>query len=306
MNKKRIIFLQVKLALVLLLSLLLSCLLGIFTKQVIILLLVFLVLFLFSWLVIKKFVINQVIQIFQALRISEEEFKSLSITQQKFFDLMSHDLKTPFNGIEGFTKLLLDPSEEYTEEEKREFLQHILMATETAHKLIGRLSKWARLQTGRWKPNPQAFEINKLVESVVSFHSAHAFQKKIHLIVDLKERALLVFADQLMIETALRNIVSNAIKFTQPNGFVKIAVTRQEKALIVMVEDNGKGMSPKLVNDLFKIGERVVLPDISGKIGTGLGLILSKEFVEKNGGNIWVTSEPDMGSKFYFSLPLSF
>lgn len=305
MNKKRIILLQVKLALMLLLSLLMSCLLGIFTKQVIILLPVFLVLFLLSWLVIKKFVINQVIQIFQALRISEEEFKSLSITQQKFFDLMSHDLKTPFNGIEGFTKLLLDPSEEYTEEERREFLQHILMATETAHKLVGRLSKWARLQTGRWKPNPQAFEINKLVESVVSFHGAHAFQKKIHLIVDVKE-CVLVLADQLMIETALRNIVSNAIKFTQPDGFVKIAVTRQEKALIVMVEDNGKGMSPKLVNDLFKIGEHVVLPDISGKIGTGLGLILSKEFVEKNGGNIWVTSEPDMGSKFYFSLPLSF
>lgn len=311
MNKKRILVLQVKLALLIIFSLVASCLLGFFTKDVIILVTGLLVLFLLSWFAVKILIVNQFMNAIQELKQSEEEarilsedFKSLSVTQQKFLDLMSHDLKTPFNGIEGFTNLLLDTSEHYTEEERRVFLQHILQSTSSANKLISRLSKWARLQTGRWKANACTFEINKLIHGVVSFHSANALQKRVHLIADLKE-TVLVLADQLMIETALRNLVSNAIKFTQPDGFVKITIKKQDKDLVVLIEDNGKGMSPKLVGDLFIIGERVVLPDISGKMGTGLGLILCKEFIEKNGGNIWVISEPGKGSKFYFTLPLA-
>lgn len=311
MNQKRIVMLQVKLASLIVFSLVSSCLLGFFIRDLIILVVGLLVLSLLSWGIVKIMVVNQAIETVHKLRKSQEqatilseEFKSLSVTQQNFFDLMSHDLKTPFNGIEGFTNLLLDTSEHYIDEEQREFLQHILQSTNSANKLLGRLSKWARLQTGRWKANACVFDINRLVHGVASFHSANAHQKRVHLILDLKE-TVLVFADQLMIETALRNIVSNAIKFTQPDGFVKIAITKQEKDLVVLIEDNGKGMFPKLAGDLFNIGERVVSPDISGKMGTGLGLILCKEFIEKNGGNIWVTSELGKGSKIYFTLPLA-
>lgn len=183
-------------------------------------------------------------------------------------------------------------------------MKNILHATYSANKLIGRLSKSARLQTGRWQVNAKMLEMNKLIYSVVSFHSAHALQKKIHLIVDVKE-TVLVFADQLMIETALRSLLSNAIKFAQSNGFVKITITQCGKDATVMIEDNGKGMSPQLVDKLFKIGENVVTSHVSGDRGTGLGLILCKEFVEKNGGQIWLTSEIEKGSRFYFTLPLA-
>jgi signal transduction histidine kinase len=108
-----------------------------------------------------------------------------------------------------------------------------------------------------------------------------------------------------MLEAALRNLVSNAIKFTQPDGFVKIDLQQQDKEVIVTIADSGKGMSSDILNSLFKIGKKVVTQDTSGKLGTGLGLILCKEFVEKNNGRIWVESEVEKGSTFHFSLPLS-
>lgn len=233
-----------------------------------------------------------------------EELKHQVATKDKFFDLISHDLRTPTNGIQGFAYLLLDESGHYSVEDRKEFLQNIIQCSESSNRLLERLSEWARLQTSRWKPVSQSFEINKMIENVVSFHRASAIQKKIHLVVDVKE-TFLVSADENMIETALRNLISNAIKFTQPDGFVKIHVQQQNNEVTLTITDNGKGMSPKIMNALFKVGENVVSHDLSGNLGTGLGLILCKELVEKNNGRIWVESEHGKGSVFHFTVPLT-
>lgn len=238
------------------------------------------------------------------LKKSASELKQAKLVRDKFFDLMTHDLKTPINGIEGFTTLLLDPSQNFSEEEREKFLHIILQSTKNFNYIIERLSEWARLQTGRWTADPSSFEINQLVESVVSFHSPYAMVHNIHLISDVSEHAL-IFCDENMIETVLRNLVANAIKFTGPYGFVKIETKKSLQEIIVMVQDNGAGMSPEIADKLFKLGEHVVQSDVSGKKGTGLGLILCKELVEKNGGKIWAESELGKGSKFYFTIPLA-
>jgi signal transduction histidine kinase len=240
----------------------------------------------------------------QELLKTTEELKHEIQTKDQFFDLIAHDLTTPFNGIIGLTQLLLESSESFSEEEKKTLLQSIFQSSRSSYKLLKKLLDWARLQTGRWNPIPKSFEINKLIDVVVSFHQASAIQKKVDLIVDTKD-TFFVMADENMLEAALRNIISNAIKFTQPYGFVKIHLQQQDKAVIVTITDSGKGMSSNILNSLFKIGKKVVSEDVSGNIGTGLGLILCKEFVEKNNGRIWVESELEKGSAFHFSVPLS-
>jgi len=256
-----------------------------------------------EWNVLAALVQDNINKAKELLELTQN-LKHQIATKDKFFDIISHDLRTPANGIMGFTHLLLDESGDYSEKDRKDFLQNIIKCSENSNRLLERLSEWARLQTGRWNPVLEPFEINKMIENVVSFHRASAIQKKVHLVVDVKE-TFSIIADQNMIETALRNLVSNAIKFTQPDGYVKIHVYQQDNHVIITITDNGKGMSPKIMNALFKVGENVVSHDVAGNLGTGLGLILCKELVEKNNGHIWVESEPGKGSVFHFTVPLT-
>ena len=239
----------------------------------------------------------------QKLKDLVKEKNELVATKDKFFDVIAHDLRSPFNAIVGFSEILADEKEKLSFEDQKLFASYILEASHNVSKLLNRLLEWARLQTGRWLPNPKLFSINKLVDSVVSFHQSNAAHNKITLLVDNKE-SINVCADEQMIEIALRNLISNAIKFTKPSGFVKIRLYQQDEEVVVVVSDNGVGMSLTLQNSLFKIGENVVVQDVSGKSGTGLGLILSQELITQNKGKIWFKSDPHKGTKFYFSLPL--
>ena len=231
------------------------------------------------------------------------QLTSLVATKDNFFDLIAHDLRSPFTAIVGFTNLLITDRTELATEEGKEYLQYILQASKHANKLLDRLLEWARLQTGRWTPNPQLFTCNKLIANVFSFHQSNALHHHIHLQIDCKE-VFDVYADEQMIEAALRNLVSNAIKFTQSGGSVYIDARRYDRAVVISIRDTGNGMSPTLLKDLFMVGKTVVSEDVSGKQGTGLGLILSKDLIEKNGGKIWVESELGKGSKFSFTIPL--
>lgn len=233
------------------------------------------------------------------------QLKELIATKDNFFDLIAHDLRSPFNAINGFADMLVEEGDTLNIQEREKYLKYILQASRNANKLLDQLLEWARLQTGRWKPNFQPFKINKLLESIVSLHESIALQKKVHLILNLKDPVLEVNADENMIGTVIRNIISNAIKFTEPGGFVKIDSEKKEKEVIIVITDNGKGMSVETVFSLFKVGDVIVSPDTTGKKGTGLGLILSKDLIQKNGGKIWVESEIGKGSQFYFTIPLA-
>ncbi|MEI8008776.1 MAG: HAMP domain-containing sensor histidine kinase [bacterium] len=296
MNKK-ILILEFKLMVLVGFALILSCLLAFFDTNAMVMIIIDLLIFFFSWVVIKTQVVNPAIRTIKELR-------ELSLTKDKFFDVIAHDLRSPSNGIQGFASLLLEQPEDFTEEEKTVFLQNILLCSINSNKLLDSLSEWARLQTGRLRPNPQPFDVDKMIESVVAFHQGYAVQRKITLLSNVKE-SFVAACDENMIETALRNLVSNAIKFTQVGGSVEINFQKSEKEVIISIKDTGKGMSPMIKNNLFKLGENIITPDISGKRGTGLGLILSKELIEKNGGRLWVESELGKGSTFYFTVTLS-
>ena len=292
----KVLILEIKLMSLVAVTVTLSSLLVFFDSNVVVMITCLLAIFIFSWIVIKTQVVNPAI-------ITIKELRALTLTQTKFFDVIAHDLRSPSNGIQGFASLLLEQPEDFTEEEKKVFLQNILLCSTNSNKLLDSLSEWARLQTGRLSPNPQPFDVDQMIENVVTFHQGYAAQRKITLLSDVKE-SIVTVCDENMIETALRNLVSNAIKFTQANGSVEINLKKSEKEVIISIKDTGKGMSPMIKNNLFNLGENIITPDISGKRGTGLGLILSKDLIEKNGGKIWVESELGKGSIFYFSIPL--
>jgi signal transduction histidine kinase len=233
------------------------------------------------------------------------DLKEQVATKNKFFDLIAHDLRSPFNVIMGFAEILLEEVETLTLEELKKYLKLIFQSANNANELLNQLLEWARLQTGRWNANPQSFNINKLIENIVSLNESGAIQKKIHLISNFKDSFVVVNADENMIGTVVRNIISNAIKFTEPNGFVKIDAKKNDNDVTITISDNGKGMSVDTLNSLFKMGEVMIVQDTTGKKGTGLGLILCKELLEKNGGKLWVESELGKGSKFYFTIPLA-
>ncbi|MFZ2151238.1 MAG: ATP-binding protein [Candidatus Absconditicoccaceae bacterium] len=257
---------------------------------------------------------NLVKDSFEKSKILQEQSKELAqkaqqlneeiLTKDRFFDLIAHDLNSPFNGIMGFSEILLEEGSSYSDEEKENMIKLIYNSSKNAHKLLEHLLEWARLQTGRLKVSPTTFDVSKTINGVISFHFANAMHRKVTLVSTVKESHY-VYADEPMVDSTIRNIVSNAIKFTQSGGIVMISVEKHNDSLEIIVTDNGKGMSPDILNALFKIGEKIISEDLTGKKGTGLGLILCKEFVERNGGKIWVESELGKGSKFHFTIPLT-
>lgn len=225
-------------------------------------------------------------------------------SKNKFFDIIAHDLRSPFNAILGILELLVNNQDDYSPEEKKHLLISAFKAAQNNLVLLDSLLKWARLQTGRWLPNKRIFNFDKTVDSVYTLHKVAALQRDISLVSNIKD-SVLVYGDEDMIETILRNLVSNAIKFTQKRGLVTINANVVDNYLQVKISDNGKGMSPNILNSLFKVGENVVLLDAKGDKGTGLGLILSQDLVMANSGKIWAESQLNKGSDFYFTIPLS-
>lgn len=150
----------------------------------------------------------------------------------------------------------------------------------------------------------QEFDMRRVIKNVISLNQASVMQKKISLLHNCKE-IITVTADEKMIETIIRNLVSNAVKFTQNTGLVEVSCQKHASFVRISVRDNGPGMSSDLINSLFKVGEKLPSEGDPDKRGTGLGLVLCKELVEKHGGKIWVESEINKGSTFHFTIPLS-
>ena len=233
----------------------------------------------------------------------EKELEELNATKDKFFSIIAHDLKNPLNALNGFASLLKEEYDEYSEEERKEIIQNIILSTENMSKLLQNLLEWSRSQMGRLSFNPEVFDIQELIKENVSLLNSQAASKHITLKHEGSGQSEKVFADKKMISTVLRNLISNAIKFTYPNGNVRIKTSRQNVYFKVEIEDDGTGMTRDEINKIFNIGEKYKKTGTSNEKGTGLGLILVKEFVEKNGGTLEVDSEIDKGSIFAFSVP---
>ena len=242
----------------------------------------------------------------RALRKSEKALKELNATKDRFFSIISHDLRTPFAGILGISDLLLELSEEGSYEEFPELVSHIKDSAQQAFSLLENLLEWSRTQTGRLTFNPENFTLNHSIQDIVLLLNDAAREKSISIISQLP-RVFQVNADKHMVDTILRNLISNSIKFTKPGGEISISVTSENDKINVSVKDTGIGIPAKRLRKLFNVEGTRSTCGTKHERGTGLGLLLCKEFVDMHGESIWAESEPGVGSTISFSLssPLS-
>ncbi len=254
----------------------------------------------YNLLEFRNFQINRMNNEIQEQR---DYLKQLNKTKDKFFSIIAHDLKNPFNSIKGFTELLIDNSHEYEEEKKLKFLRIIKDSTNKASALLNNLLIWANSQSGNLTYNPKKTKLVKDVIDVVSFLEIQAVKKEIEIYNNV-DHNLSVMADENMLNTILRNLISNAIKFTNPKGEVRILSLINNGMVEVIIKDNGVGISEGDIEKIFSIDEKNTNVGTANEQGSGLGLILCKDFVEKHGGKIWVNSVENEGSEFVFTLPL--
>ena len=230
------------------------------------------------------------------------QLKELNATKDKFFSIIAHDLRSPFNAILGFSNLLVEQMKSREYEGIEEYAGVIHNSSHRAMDLLINLLEWSRSQTGRIEFNPEYVEMGSLIKEVTALLNDTAQQKSITIFRESPD-TLSVFVDKAMISTVLRNLISNAIKFTHPGGTIVISAEQNPDKLLVTVSDNGIGIKKETIDKLFLIEESYSTAGTQNEKGSGLGLLLCKEFILKHKGKIWVESELGKGSKFRFTLP---
>ena len=232
----------------------------------------------------------------------EQKLQQLNADKDRFMQILAHDLRSPFTSIVGFSDVLVDQVTEKDYEGIEEYAKIIQQSSRHALELLMSLMEWARSQTGKMEFNPECLDIIDLIKDIAQVFDAIAGQKSILIKKELP-RQVLVSADKSMISTIIRNLISNAIKFTNVGGSIIVSAEEKSEELIVSIRDSGIGMSGTTIEKIFRINEFHSTLGTNDEKGTGLGLLLCKEFVEKHGGKIWVESDEGMGSTFYFTLP---
>jgi PAS domain S-box-containing protein len=240
----------------------------------------------------------------QALVESETRLSELNATKDRFFSIISHDLRSPFNSIVGFSDLLTTQVKNKDYQGIERYARIIKESSKKAMELLTNLLEWSRTQTSSIEFAPEYFELVTTIQEVLELLEESAHQKSITITLDLPHN-LPVMADKAMIHTILRNLLSNAIKFTHPEGRIVIEAKQQPHQVAVSVVDTGVGMQPGEIGRLFRMDQQFTRPGTRKETGTGLGLLLCKEFVELHGGTINAESQPNQGSKFTFTIPLA-
>ena len=241
---------------------------------------------------------------FRAKQLKESEIKliELNASKDKFFTIIGHDLKSPFNAIIGFGNLLMKQVKNKNIEKIDMYGRLILQSSNMAMDLLLNLIQWSLSQTGKMKFNPEQFDMVACIDTNTLMFNNIASQKSIT-IKNMLPQSASVLADHAMISTVLRNLISNAIKFTMPGGEIIVSAMEKQTELLISVTDSGVGISKNSIVKLFRIDQNHSTTGTNNETGTGLGLILCKDFVEKHHGKIWVESEEGKGSTFYFTLP---
>ncbi len=238
----------------------------------------------------------------QALKESQARLHELNATKDRLFAIIGHDLRSPFNSIIGFSQLLAEQVKEKDYEGLDEYARIIQDSSKKAMDLLTTLLEWSRSQSGNIEFNPEYFDLVSIIQEATGLSQDSATQKSITLTQDLPHN-LTVFADKAMINSILRNLLSNGIKFTHPGGEIIISTEKGSNELVVSVADNGTGIETEDLDKLFRIDTTQSTPGTQKESGTGLGLLLCKEFTETHGGRIWAESTPGKGSTFSFTIP---
>jgi PAS domain S-box-containing protein len=240
----------------------------------------------------------------QLLKERENQLRELNSTKDKLFSIIAHDLRNPFNAILGLSNLLIENINDFEVAECERYLRVINSTAENTLVLLDNLLEWSKTQTGNKIFKPERADLYTIISEILGVSKTNANIKNISIEYSQAD-SIEVYADVNMLKTVLRNLISNAIKFTHPNGEVAITAGKTFDNIEITVADNGVGMSEEIQSKLFKIDADITTPGTSNEKGSGLGLILCKEFVEMHGGEIKVKSELGKGSAFVVSLPVS-
>ena len=232
-----------------------------------------------------------------------EELRALNSIKDKFFSIISHDLRGPFQGFLGATSYLVTDIDTLSKDEIKQLAEALNISLNKQFDLLNTLLEWSRWQTGDFLIKSETVLLKEIIKDVIQPFELLASLKKIELIYSDKGN-ITVLVDKNMLSLVIRNLISNAIKFTKENGYVKVSTRKKEKFVEITVEDNGVGISQENIIKLFRIDLYYSTEGTLNESGTGLGLMLCKEIVDKYKGNIWVESELDKGSKFSFTIPL--
>ncbi len=248
---------------------------------------------------------TQLLETQEELTALNAELLQANQERDKFFSLIAHDLRSPLSGIMSITELMISEAAELSEQERDEFLLNIRDSSIKLFRLLENLLEWAKVQRGVMTFSPDVLELKEYIQLIISLVESNAMQKAISIDnkVDTEAR---VNADADMLNGILRNLISNAIKFTPMGGEIEVGIspTESNRFITIYVKDSGIGIPPKIIDKLFTLGENTSRPGTDGESSSGLGLILAKEFAEKHGGRIWAESEVGKGSTFYFTLPI--
>jgi two-component system, sensor histidine kinase and response regulator len=226
----------------------------------------------------------------------------LNADKDRFISILAHDLKSPFTGLLGWSEVLLDNLRTYDINKIEELIIYIRRSAKGAYNLLEDLLLWARAQSDMLPFDPEELNLMDILETIVEIFDPVASNKNISVTCSLSEE-IIVIADLNMLNTILRNLVSNAVKFSKRDGEIKIMAERNPEHITITVSDNGVGIPSDVLPELFNISQNYTTPGTSGEKGTGLGLLLCKELVEKHGGKIWADSIPGKGSQFSFTVP---
>jgi signal transduction histidine kinase len=241
--------------------------------------------------------------IFNELKQNEIKLEQANTTKNKFFSIIAHDLKGPFSGILGFSKLLAEKYDDISEENRKYFVGLIHSSSEQAFNLLENLLHWARVQSNKLQVNKVKVNLASLLKDIFILFENYAKKKDIGLEADVPDN-ITIRADKSMIFTVISNLVNNGIKYTKPGGSITVSAEISEKTLRVKVADTGVGIDKENLDKLFRIDTSYSKPGTEHENGTGLGLVLCKEFVEMHHGKIRAESTVGKGSVFSFSIPV--
>jgi len=250
------------------------------------------------------FDVTQRVQAEEEIKLKNDKLRQINAEKDRFFSIIAHDLRSPFNGFLGLTQLMAEELENLTSEEIKDFTLSMRNSAADMFRLLENLLEWARMQQGLITFNREIAQLAPIVDESIAIILEPAKIKGIEIILDISAD-ITVFADRNILQTVIRNIVSNAVKFTPKGGRIRVsAKVTDYNNVEISIKDTGIGMSNKMIDDLFRLDVQTNRKGTEGEPSSGLGLLLCKDFIEKHGGRIWVESEEGKGSTFRFTLPV--
>jgi len=231
-----------------------------------------------------------------------KELNSEIANKDKFFSIIAHDLRSPFTSMLGFSNHLIDEINNITKEELKFIADNIFRSVKLTFGLLENLLDWAQVKTGKKILSPEEINLDKILNELKELYKWNITDKEIQIIIS-GDNHVTAYADLNMVETIFRNLISNSIKFTQKEGCINISYSGEDSKVKIIISDTGVGMSPEKIDKLFHADQIFTTPGTRNEKGSGLGLILCKEFIELNHGTISVKSKLGEGTEFTLTLP---